>query len=159
MSAAPCRIAFDMGSSGIRAGTSETPKTTKQDFDAIGPLWDGKGVAAIAPATISPTPAITYRAGHEGTWFCWRNEKDLHLKREGLMGKSRWSDRLRQELEADDDVDSVSATYSATCPRQTPSDSADSSEVRRVQSAAAVFPGSRHDPSRCLQAAPKACHG
>jgi hypothetical protein len=64
--AAPCRIAFDMGSSGIRAGTSETQKTTKQDFDAIGPLWDGKGVAAIAPATISALKSLPVQAGFGG---------------------------------------------------------------------------------------------
>jgi hypothetical protein len=52
-----------MGSSGIRAGASDTPNTVKQEFDAIGPLWAGKGVAAIAPATIAALQSLPAQAG------------------------------------------------------------------------------------------------
>lgn len=52
-----------MGSSGIRAGASETPKTTKQELDAIGPLWAGKGIAAIEQASIEALKTLPVEAG------------------------------------------------------------------------------------------------
>jgi len=50
---ADCRIAFDMGSSGIRAGATDSERTARREFDALGVLWAGKGPAALAPASIS----------------------------------------------------------------------------------------------------------
>lgn len=49
----PCRIAFDMGSTGIRAGTTESGKTVRRSLDSLSGLWAGNGMAALAPATIS----------------------------------------------------------------------------------------------------------
>lgn len=39
-----CRIAFDMGSSGIRAGSSGSPVTPRADIDYLRPLWAGRGL-------------------------------------------------------------------------------------------------------------------
>lgn len=50
---AGCRIAFDMGSSGIRAGATGSERTAKREFDALAVLWAGNGPAALAPPSIS----------------------------------------------------------------------------------------------------------
>ncbi len=45
-----CRIAFDMGSSGIRAGASNSAQKVRRELDALTPLWAGKGIASVEPA-------------------------------------------------------------------------------------------------------------
>ena len=47
-----CRIAYDMGSSGIRAGVSGNPATTRADIDYLAPLWAGRGLAETVVPTI-----------------------------------------------------------------------------------------------------------
>lgn len=49
----PCRIAFDMGSSGIRAGESGRPEVMRADIDYLAPLSAGRGLAETLPATIA----------------------------------------------------------------------------------------------------------
>jgi hypothetical protein len=49
--ATPCRIAFDIGSSGVRAGASNHPAVAHVDIDYLAPLWAGRGLAD----TFSPT--------------------------------------------------------------------------------------------------------
>ncbi len=39
-----CRIAYDMGSSGIRAGASGSALTTQVGIDYLDPLWAGRGL-------------------------------------------------------------------------------------------------------------------
>jgi hypothetical protein len=43
--ATPCRIAFDIGSSGVRAGASNNPAVAHVDIDYLTPLWAGRGLA------------------------------------------------------------------------------------------------------------------
>lgn len=48
----PCRIAFDVGSSGIRVGASNSQPTARVDIDYLSPLWAGRGLQEIiAPTT------------------------------------------------------------------------------------------------------------
>jgi hypothetical protein len=51
--AEPCRVAFDIGSSGIRAGASDSALTTRAEIDYLGALSAGDGLAATLPATIA----------------------------------------------------------------------------------------------------------
>lgn len=48
-----CRIAFDVGSSGIRVGASGSAGTARVDIDYLTPLWEGRGLGQI----IAPTAA------------------------------------------------------------------------------------------------------
>lgn len=48
-----CRIAFDVGSSGIRVGASGSAGTARVDIDYLTPLWEGRGLEHI----IAPTAA------------------------------------------------------------------------------------------------------
>lgn len=74
-----CRIAFDMGSSGIRAGVSGSSTTLRADIDYLTPLWSGRGLEETVPLTIAalrelPTktgfPADCRRVG--GGFSAWR---------------------------------------------------------------------------------------
>jgi hypothetical protein len=49
----PCRIAFDMGSSGIRAGESGRPEVMRADIDYLGPMSAGRGLAETIPPSIA----------------------------------------------------------------------------------------------------------
>jgi len=49
----PCRIAFDMGSSGIRAGEAGRPEVMRADIDYLTPLSAGRGLAEVIPPTIA----------------------------------------------------------------------------------------------------------
>ncbi|AXS80919.1 hypothetical protein [Dechloromonas sp. HYN0024] len=53
MAGEPCRIAFDMGSSGIRAGQSGHPEIRRADIDYLTPLSAGRGLAETFPPTIA----------------------------------------------------------------------------------------------------------
>jgi len=46
-----CRIAFDIGSSGVRAGASNNPGVAHVDIDYLAPLWGGRGLEE----TFNPT--------------------------------------------------------------------------------------------------------
>ena len=48
----PCRVAFDMGSSGIRAGYSGSAVTTRAGIDYLAPLWAGHGLEPVVLPTI-----------------------------------------------------------------------------------------------------------
>ena len=47
-----CRVAFDMGSSGIRAGYSGSAVTTRAGIDYLAPLWAGHGLEPVVLPTI-----------------------------------------------------------------------------------------------------------
>jgi len=61
--AEPCRIGFDIGSSGIRAGTSNSGVTTRTDIDYLGPLSAGRGLDATATATIEALRELPKQGG------------------------------------------------------------------------------------------------
>ncbi|MBI2276011.1 MAG: hypothetical protein HYU74_01525 [Dechloromonas sp.] len=58
-----CRIAFDMGSSGIRAGASGSATTTQADIDFLGPLWAGRGLEETVVPTIAALRELPDQAG------------------------------------------------------------------------------------------------
>lgn len=60
---AECRIAFDLGSSGIRAGSSDSPQNAKADLDYLTPLWAGRGFAELLAPTIATLRELPQRAG------------------------------------------------------------------------------------------------
>lgn len=59
----PCRIAFDIGSSGIRAGASNSRVTTKTELDYLGPLSANRGLEATAAATIDALKELPEQGG------------------------------------------------------------------------------------------------
>lgn len=61
-----CRIAFDMGSSGIRAGASGSGVTTRADIDYLGPLWAGRGLEEKLAPTIAALRELPVEAGFPG---------------------------------------------------------------------------------------------
>lgn len=62
--AAPaCRIAFDLGSSGIRAGASNSTATTRAEIDFISPQLTGKGIEATEAATVAALRDLPTQAG------------------------------------------------------------------------------------------------
>lgn len=46
-----CRIAFDIGSSGIRTGSTISPKSARTNINYLDPIWEGLGIGE----TITPT--------------------------------------------------------------------------------------------------------
>lgn len=60
---AECRVAFDMGSSGIRAGASSSPATSRADIDYLGPLWAGRGLDETLAPTIKALRELPAQAG------------------------------------------------------------------------------------------------
>ena len=61
--AEPCRIAFDVGSSGIRAGASSSAVTTRAEVDYLGALAADRGLAATLPATIAALHDLPQQGG------------------------------------------------------------------------------------------------
>jgi len=85
---APCRIAFDLGSSGIRAGASEQSATARRDIDYLGPLWAGRSLAETIGPTIFALRDLPAEAGFgrdclriAGGFSAWRlqAEQDAEL--------------------------------------------------------------------------------
>ncbi len=75
----PCRVAFDMGSSGIRAGSSTSSVTTQADIDYLGPLWAERGLAETVAPTIAALRELPEAAGFDlacarvgGGFSAWR---------------------------------------------------------------------------------------
>lgn len=75
----PCRIAFDMGSSGIRAGQSGQPAEPSTDIDYLTPLMAGRGLGETLPATAAALRELPERNGFDpackrmgGGFSAWR---------------------------------------------------------------------------------------
>lgn len=85
---APCRVAFDMGSSGIRAGASNSRLSPQIDIDYLGPLWSGRSIAELVEATVAALRDMPHRAGF-----------DVACERIG-GGFSAWRLALQQDPEA-----------------------------------------------------------
>ena len=58
-----CRIAFDLGSSGIRAGATDSAATTRAELDYLGPLWAGRGLQETEGPTIAALRDLPEKAG------------------------------------------------------------------------------------------------
>jgi len=58
-----CRVAFDIGSSGIRAGASNSEVTARADIDYLGPLWAGRGLEETVAPTITALRDLPDKAG------------------------------------------------------------------------------------------------
>jgi len=74
-----CRIAYDMGSSGIRAGSSVSPVTKQVDIDYLAPLWAGQGLENTFVPTAAALLDLPLKGGfaaacpHVGGGFsAWR---------------------------------------------------------------------------------------
>ncbi|MBS1144914.1 MAG: hypothetical protein H6R14_2320 [Proteobacteria bacterium] len=61
-----CRIAFDMGSSGIRAGQAGQAAVPQADIDYLGPLTAGRGLAETLPPTVAALRDLPARGGFAG---------------------------------------------------------------------------------------------
>ncbi|RIX45021.1 MAG: hypothetical protein D3M94_12860 [Rhodocyclales bacterium GT-UBC] len=74
-----CRIAFDMGSSGIRAGASNSERTARAEIDFLAPLWAGRGFDELLTPTIAALKELPAQAGFDpacpgvgGGFSAWR---------------------------------------------------------------------------------------
>lgn len=61
--AGPCRIVFDMGSSGIRAGASGSETILRADIDYLAPLWAGRGLDELVGTTIAALVDLPRQGG------------------------------------------------------------------------------------------------
>lgn len=61
--AEPCRIAYDLGSSGIRAGASNSSLVVHTDLDYLGPLWAGRGLDETIVPTLTALQELPRRGG------------------------------------------------------------------------------------------------
>ncbi len=75
----PCRVAFDIGSSGIRAGADNSNVTARGDIDYLGPLWAGRSLEETAAPTITALRDLPEKAGFSpecervgGGFSAWR---------------------------------------------------------------------------------------
>jgi hypothetical protein len=75
----PCRIAFDMGSSGIRAGESGHTEVMRADIDYLTPLSAGRGLAETLPPTMAALRELPEKGGFDkncqqlgGGFSAWR---------------------------------------------------------------------------------------
>lgn len=81
-SADGCRVAFDVGSSGIRAGATGSAAVPRTDIDYLAPLMAGRGLDETVPATVaafSATSGLPAQAGFDpgcrrvaGGFSAWR---------------------------------------------------------------------------------------
>ena len=83
--ATTCRIAFDLGSSGIRAGATGSTATPRTDIDYLPPLWAGQRMETLAAPTIAALQALPEKGGFAPD--CAR----------AAAGFSAWRLALRQE--------------------------------------------------------------
>ena len=58
-----CRIAYDMGSSGIRAGATGSAVTAQAGIDYLDPLWAGRGLEETVEPTIAALNDLPRGAG------------------------------------------------------------------------------------------------
>lgn len=75
----PCRVAFDIGSSGIRAGADNSSVTARGDIDYLAPLWAGHGLEETVAPTITALRDLPEKAGFSpeckrvgGGFSAWR---------------------------------------------------------------------------------------
>jgi hypothetical protein len=61
--APPCRIAFDIGSSGVRAGASNNTAVAQVDIDFLAPLWAGRGLEDTFGQTVTALKNLPLGAG------------------------------------------------------------------------------------------------
>lgn len=59
----PCRVAFDMGSSGIRAGASNSEAVTRASIDYLAPLRKGRSLDEVMDPTIAALRELPQQAG------------------------------------------------------------------------------------------------
>lgn len=57
-----CRIAFDVGSSGVRVGASHGTATARVDIDYLSPLWAGRGLQEIIVPTATALRQLPLQA-------------------------------------------------------------------------------------------------
>lgn len=62
-----CRIAFDVGSSGIRVGASNSLATARVDIDYLGPLWAGRGLQEVIVPTATALRQLPVQAQFDST--------------------------------------------------------------------------------------------
>ncbi|MDE2440651.1 MAG: hypothetical protein KGP14_06475 [Betaproteobacteria bacterium] len=96
----PCRIAFDMGSSGIRAGESGRPEVMRADIDYLTPLSAGRGLAETLPPTVAALRDLPNQGGFDkdclrlgGGFSAWRiaakeDQKKLAIDLEAIRSAS-----------------------------------------------------------------------
>lgn len=58
-----CRVAYDLGSSGIRAGASNSGVTARAEIDYLAPLWAGRGLDETLAPTLTALRDLREKAG------------------------------------------------------------------------------------------------
>lgn len=74
-----CRVAYDMGSSGIRGGAADGAATVQLDLDTLAALWAGTPPAALAAKTVPALRQLQRQGGFDracaqlgGGFSAWR---------------------------------------------------------------------------------------
>jgi len=77
--AGECRIAFDVGSSGVRVGSTASAASAQADIDYLGPQWAGDSIGALAEPTRAALRVLPRQAGFPkdcarvgGAFSAWR---------------------------------------------------------------------------------------
>ena len=83
-----CRIGYDMGSSGIRAGATGSAVTTQVAIDYLDPLWAGRGLEETVAPTIAALNDLPREAGFPpdcarvgGGFSAWRLALEQDVER------------------------------------------------------------------------------
>lgn len=84
-----CRVAFDMGSSGIRAGGDAGQDTARIDIDTLGDLWADRRIDSTLPETARAFRELPRRIGLSdecsrvaGGFSAWRQALELGSREE-----------------------------------------------------------------------------
>jgi hypothetical protein len=74
-----CRLAFDIGSSGVRVGASHSTAEAHVDIDYLTPLWAGRGLGETLAPTVAALKNLPLEAGFPascdrvaGAFSAWR---------------------------------------------------------------------------------------
>ncbi len=74
-----CRLAFDIGSSGVRVGASNSTAEAHVDIDYLTPLWAGRGLGETLAPTVAALKNLPLEAGFPaacdrvaGAFSAWR---------------------------------------------------------------------------------------
>lgn len=84
-----CRIAFDVGSSGIRAGSDQGPGTARVDIDYLGDLWADRRIDTTLAETAQAFRDLPRKAGFPkgcrrvaGGFSAWRLALEMEPRQE-----------------------------------------------------------------------------
>lgn len=95
-----CRVAFDVGSSGVRAGSQGQAAGGRVNIDYLAPLWAGRGLAE----TVAPTAQAFKTLPPDGTESCARVAGGYSAWRLALETRRQETVAVLRQLQAESGV-------------------------------------------------------